>query len=329
MKRPGIKDLAKMLSLNPSTVSRALSDHPDIKQETKERVRAAAREFNYQPNLHARFFRKKTSGLIALILPEFNMFFVPGLMDGINESLVNSGFSLIVFFSDNQIEREKEIVNHCLSWVVDGVLISLAENTNTVDHLKSFKSAGIPLVMLDRVIFSPDFSSVTINDEHAAYEATKYLISNDKKNILGIFGNSNLEITKQRVRGFKSCLDNYNVPYSDYDLIFKDALSGNKNIESKLRNTPYNAIFIMSDELLMDTYPVLLKNRQYPGQVSIVSISDGKIPYQLYPKITHIRHSGYEIGVTAANTLIQNIKNDTYEEQNIKVSTALVELESV
>lgn len=87
MKRLGIKELAKLLSLNPSTVSRALADHPDIKPETRERVKAAAIEFNYQPNLHARFFRKRSSGLIAVILPSYNMFFIPNLLDGINEHL--------------------------------------------------------------------------------------------------------------------------------------------------------------------------------------------------------------------------------------------------
>ncbi len=329
MKRPGIKELAKMLSLNPSTVSRALSDHPDIKPETRERVKAAASEFNYQPNLHARFFRKKSSGLIALVLPEWGMFFIPGLMDGINESLLQSGFSLIVFFSNNSLEREKEIVNHCLSWVVDGVLISLSENTHNVDHLSSFKSAGIPLVMLDRVIYSPDFSTVTIDDEQAAYLATEHLILRDKKNILGIFGNPNLEISKQRAKGFKACLDFHKVSYSEYDMIYMDKITGDKNIEMKLRNTPYNSAFIMSDELLMTTYPILMKNRQFPGQVSIVSISDGKIPYQLFPKITHIQHSGRDVGRAAADLLVNNIKNNPVEEQNIQVSTTLIELDSV
>jgi LacI family transcriptional regulator len=329
MKRPGIKDLAKMLSLNPSTVSRALSDHPDIKPETRERVKAAASEFNYQPNLHARFFRKKSSGLFALILPEWGMFFIPGLMDGINEGLLHSGFSLIVFFSNNSLEREKEIVNHCLSWVVDGVLISLSENTHNLDHLQSFKSADIPLVMLDRVLYSPDFSTVTIDDEQAAFQATEHLIKHDKKNILGLFGNINLEITKQRAKGFKACLDHYQVGYSDYDLVFIDKISGDKALETKLRNTPYNGIFIMSDELLMTTYPLLMKNRQFPGQISVVAISDGKIPYQLFPKITHIQHSGFEVGKAATILLINNIKNKTGDQQNLQVSTRLIELDSV
>ena len=81
MKRTNIKDLAKLLSLNPSTISRALSNHPDISPETKERVKKAADEFNYIPNLHAKYFRQKNSGLIALIMPEFYMFFTPSLMD--------------------------------------------------------------------------------------------------------------------------------------------------------------------------------------------------------------------------------------------------------
>ncbi len=108
MKRISIKDLAKMLSINPSTVSRALSDHPDIKPETKEKVKSAALEFNYQPNLHAKYFRQKSSGLVAVILPEFNMFFIPELMDGINSVVEASGRSIIIFFSNNSLEKKKK-----------------------------------------------------------------------------------------------------------------------------------------------------------------------------------------------------------------------------
>ncbi|MBK6665212.1 MAG: LacI family DNA-binding transcriptional regulator [Saprospiraceae bacterium] len=108
MNRINLKELSKMLSLNPSTVSRALSDHPDIKPETKKRVQEAAEQFNYQPNLHARYFRKKTSGLIAVILPELNMFFVPGLMNGINAVIETSGHSIIIFFPMIVMPKKKK-----------------------------------------------------------------------------------------------------------------------------------------------------------------------------------------------------------------------------
>lgn len=329
MKRTGIKDLAKLLSLNPSTISRALANHPDISPETKLRVKAAASEFNYIPNLHARYFRQKSSGLIALILPEYNMFFIPELMDGIHSALSDSGFSIIIFFSNNSIEREKEIVNHCLSWVVDGVLISVTESTSDCSHLNILKNEGIPVVLIDKVVFTDDFTTVTINDKMAAFNATTYLFKNDKQNILGIFGHPSLEITKQRLEGFKYSLSLHKLLHSDYDVVFMDkGFPTSTKLEEKLRSTPYDAVFIMSDELLMTVYPILLKLNLYPDKTSLVAISDGKMPYQIYPKISHILHSGFEIGKKGAEILLEKLmgKSDIL---HIEIDTTLVKLDSV
>ena len=97
MKRITIKELAGVLSLSTSTVSRALSDHPDISQETKEKVREASKIYNYTPNLRALYLRTKSSGLIGLILPEYHMFFIPEMMKSISEEVSKKGFSLLVF----------------------------------------------------------------------------------------------------------------------------------------------------------------------------------------------------------------------------------------
>jgi LacI family transcriptional regulator len=327
MKRLGIKELAKLLSLNPSTVSRALADHPDIKPETRERVKAAAKEFNYQPNLHARFFRKRSSGLIAVILPSYNMFFIPNLLEAINEHLKKEGYGMIVFFSDLDLNKEKEIINHCMSWLVDGVLICLA--SSYTDHLRQLTDAGIPFVIIDNSSdYVAPYSTVSIDNKTAAYRATEYLIKKDKKNILGIFGPQNHIKTQQRLDGFKSCLLDYNVTFSEYDIVFNEP-NLNK-LENKLRSTPYNGIFIMNDELLLITYPILLKNRQIPGNISLITISDGVLTTQLFPKISHIRYSGYELGITASSFLLKYVKNkkNQAEIEHIVVSSELVDFES-
>lgn len=327
MKRPGIKELAKLLSLNPSTVSRALSDHPDIKPETKERVKAAAIEFNYEPNLQARFFRKRTSGLIAVILPTYNMFFVPNMLDSINKFIKDDGYDMIVFFTDMDHNREKEIINHCLSWMVEGVIIALC--SNNTNHLKKLTDAEIPFVIIDNS--SEDvqhFSTVSIDNFNAAYLATEYLIKKDKKNILGVFGNSGQIKTQQRYEGFKLCLLDNNISFSEYDIVYSDI--GTKLVENKLRSTPYNGAFVMNDELLLSIYPIMIKNRQIPTQISLVTISDGILVDHLYPKISHIRYSGFELGTTASGLLIKYIRNKEkqFDTEHLIVSTLLVDYEN-
>jgi LacI family transcriptional regulator len=328
MKRIGIKELAKILSLNPSTVSRALADHPDIKQETKDKVRSAAIEYHYEPNLHARFFRKKTSGLIALILPDLNDFNSTELINGLRES-IGTGFTLMIFVSQKSKLKEIEIIHHCLSWMVDGVIISLADSTSGIDHLKPLQSAEIPVIMVDNVFYAPEFITIHADYGKMAFAATEFLIKNDKRNLLGIFGHPSSLHTKHGMDGFKDCLETHKIPYSNYDFICPDDNFDSKLLEIKLRSTPYNGIFIMSDEWLLVTYPILVKNRQYPGQASIVAISNGKIPHQLYPKISHISHSSFKQGYEAGTILLKTIRTKIYTPEHILSEPKLIELDSV
>ncbi|MBK7008646.1 MAG: LacI family DNA-binding transcriptional regulator [Saprospiraceae bacterium] len=181
MNKITIKDIAKMLSVSVSTVSRALADHPDISDETKTRVKEVAQKFNYLPNLHARFFRKKNTRMIALILPEFNRFFIPDLIKGIQQYADVQGYKLIIFQSGNQYETEAEIIKYCLSWVVEGVLISLSDDTGSLDHLKILKDSKIPVVLLDKVMTSKEYPTVTIDGFDAAYTATSAILQRGRK----------------------------------------------------------------------------------------------------------------------------------------------------
>lgn len=321
MKHINLKDLAKLLSLNPSTVSRALSDHPDIKPETKERVKQAALEFNYKPNLHARYFRQKTSGLIAVILPEFNMFFIPEMMNGINTVIADSGLSIIIFFSNDDYEKEKDIIDHCLSWAVDGVLISLSENTKNCDHLLTLKSANIPVVMMDKVIFDVTFNTVTIDDENAAFDGTKILIDQGKTNLLGIFGNQELQITKSRLKGFNKALAKSEIKSDTKFISVKDKDMVQK-LQLEIKNNKYDGIFTMSDEILLCAYTLVRQLDIYPSQVSLTAISDGILPTQLFPPVKYVKHSGYEIGKTAASRLLE-IKSKPSITEHIQINTVI------
>jgi len=318
-----IKQLAKILSLNPSTISRALSDHPDISAKTKERVKQAAEEFNYIPNLHAKYFRQKNSGLIALILPEFNMFFTHKMIDGINSVLENSGYSIIIFISNNQLNKEIEITKHCISWHVDGVFLSLSEQTENLDHLQPLKNANIPIVLLDKVIFTDQFVTVTIDDAKTALEATKYLLNQSRKKIFGVFGNPKLEISKRRIEGFKTALLAAGHHYSEQNIVCIENL---QNMEIELQKSlthSYDGIFIMSDELLIHAYHFMMKQSFLPDNISMIVISDGVIPHHLFPRVNHILHSGFDLGKKASEVLLSYIAHKDNEISHFKIETQI------
>jgi LacI family transcriptional regulator len=331
MKNITLTDLARMLSLNPSTVSRALSDHPDISDETRLRVQNAANEFKYRPNLRARFFRKKKSGLVALILPEINTFFVPKMIEGINEVLSTAGFSTIIFCSEKNLDKEKTLLDHCLSWAVEGIIISLSDFSIDDTHLMVAKEAGIPVILLDKIVPSEVFSSISIDDYEASYLAINHLIAHNKCRILGIFNNPEQENSKQRVNGMQNALTSAGIEWSPHNLLFytPQASEFATRLENAYKSDAYDAVFIMSDELLLLSYAVFLKLGVLPGHLSLVAISDGTLPLMLTPKITHVRHSGFEMGQMAGRELLNGINVEKHQATAHKISPGLISLESV
>jgi LacI family transcriptional regulator len=322
MKRTSIQDLAKLLSLNPSTISRALSNHKDVNAETRQRVLEAAKEFNYVPNLHARYFRKKNSGLVALILPEFNMFFTHSIMAGINEVLTQNGFTLIVFYSNNSLAQETEIVRHCISWVVEGVLMVVGNETQDLNHLQELKIAEVPTVLFDKVIPTAFFTTVTIDDASAAEQATDYLITNNARRVLGIFANKSLDISQQRQLGFSRACSKRDI---SCDSVFVQQLDQLDTLIGEIQINTYDAIFMMSDELILNTLGSLHRLKIDPNLYKMSGISDGIFPKSTRPFIPHILHSGLRIGQIAAEELIANINApDQYAIKQNKVQTSMI-----
>jgi LacI family transcriptional regulator len=328
-----IKDLAKMLNISVSTVSRALSDHPDISKETKVRVKEVAEQFNYLPNLHARFFRKKNTKLVALIIPEFNRFFVPDLIAGIQKIIDEHQYSLIIFQSRNSLAIEEEVVKYCLSWVVEGVLISLSDETKNTQHLKILRDNNIPTVILDKVLNTEEYSTVKINDHSAAYLATTAILEQNRKKILGVFGNGSTFMTHERIRGFKDAMINAKVSISDHNIfIVNDVTKIQETFkESKDKTTNIDGLFFMTDELMVNGINYFYKAGYKAGEnIGIVSISDGSAPYFLYPNVSHIFHSGFSVGEAACEVLFELLAN---EDKSFVVSklveTNLVDLGSM
>ena len=333
MNRITIRDLAKMLSLSPSTISRALSDHPDISFKTKQRVKEVADKFNYSVNLHSSFFRNKKSNLIALIIPEINMFYIPSMINAINDFLYTTDYSLFVFISRDKLKREKDIIQQCIKWAVEGVLISPSSETRNFDHLDSLRFSGIKTVVLDKILKHSTIPSVSINNENSAYKAVDYLINKGHTNILGIFGNPNISITKERIKGYVKSLEHHGLVSAEENIItIQDTVELDSILPVILNhNKSITAIFSMSDEILARVYFHVMRLGKRVGEdISLICISDGYFPKLTFPKTTYIRDSGRKMGKKACDLLVnQLLKDKSIEQTTLELSTKMVELDSV
>lgn len=327
MKRITIKDIAKLMQVAPSTVSRALSDHPDISFKTRQAVKMLAEELGYTPNNLAANFRKQNSGLLALILPEIQMFFFPEVIRGIEEYIRNTGFSLLLFHSNNSLQLEIDNIRRCMQYPVDGVILSLTSETANLEHLNPLIKLEIPVLLYDRILPNALVSTLTINDREAVSNAVKLLLQNGHQKIMGLFGNQNLYISQVRMAGFKSTLMEHglsiNPKWTLYIEQFEDLSPRLSPILSQ--PSPPTAIFAMSDELLLKTMALLSKNGlNIPGDIEVVCFSEGYFPSLSFPKVSHIKHSGYDVGKKAAEMLLDLIRSKNLKTLNHEMDLELV-----
>src|SRR5690606_36392849 len=164
-----IIDIAKQLGVSPSTVSRALHNHPSISTETKKNVLALAEKYSYQPNLLALSLLNKKTGIIGIEVPEITSYFFATVISGVQDMVSSPGYKLLICQSDESFEEEKKLLQDMTLLRVDGVLISPTFRTNSYQHFERLKKTGIPLVIFDRDCPGCEADRVVVDSYDGAY----------------------------------------------------------------------------------------------------------------------------------------------------------------
>ncbi len=334
MKRVTIKDIAKMLQITPSTVSRALKDHPDVSESTRQKVKQVAQAFNYRPNATAINFRKQHSGLVALILPDLNTFFFPSVIKSIQAATKSVAYHLIILQSDNTLAGEKQCLDFCQQIAVDGIIACIGQETSNLNHFSSLFQQEIPIVFIDEFIKSEQSITISIDDEKAGEEVTNFLINKGHTAIGAVLGNPNVNITQERLEGFSQALRKKQLPVAEPYIVYADTpdTAGQAFLQMwETTSPPPSALFIMTDELLVGVMPVIQRlGIKVPEDLAIICISDGEAPNYFHPAITHLLHDGTKVGQLAIETLFELMKDGKKQRaRTLFVSTQLVDLGSV
>lgn len=305
-----IKDIARILGISVSTVSRALKDHPDISEETKVAVNELAVRLKYQPNAVALSLKHSRSNTIGVIIPEIVHYFFSSVISGIEDVAYDAGFTVIMCQSNEKYDREVANARMLLSHRVDGILVSISKETTDFSHLKMLQEGNIPLVFFDRIVPEITADQVIIDDEEAAFKATRHLTLAGRKRIAHFAGPQNLLIGRDRKNGYIRALKEAGLPV-DPDLIveadsFEKALVAvNRLLESG--NLP-DGIFTTNDLTAIGAIQALKKNGiSIPRQVAVVGFSDGHFSGITDPALTSVDQHGYEMGTIATQILLDRL----------------------
>ncbi len=307
-----IKDIARALNISPSTVSRALKNHPDISEETKVAVNELAARLKYQPNALALSLKNSRSNTIGVIIPEIVHYFFSSVISGIEDIAYDAGFTVIICQSNEKYDREVANANMLLSHRVDGVLVSISKETTRFDHLTMLKEKGLPLVFFDRIVPEIETDQVIIDDEDAAYRATMHLIETGKKRIAHFAGPPNLLIGRDRKNGYIKALKESGLIVAPELIVEADSFE-KALIETtrllELRNPP-DGIFATNDLTAIGAMQSLHKKGvKIPQQVAVIGFSDGRFSGITEPTLSSVDQHGYEMGTMATRILLEQLLN--------------------
>lgn len=330
MSRITIKDLARRLSVNPSTVSRALHNHPDVGSEMKMKVQKLAEKLGYRPNQMAVSLRKGHSKTIGLIIPEISMFFFPSVIKAVEEETHRRNYNLLVLHSNDSVVREIENADICAFNSVEGVLVSLTRESFDIEHFSDLQFGGTPIVYFDKVLQQTIAHKIEIPGEQGAFLALNKLLQGQsrRRRICGIFGDMRLSITQDRIEGFIKALHQQGYQHQLKDIFFANSPNEAQQIMLQLHRSETvspDVVFAMSDEILAGIIQAANQLQlSIPNQLQVVAMSDGYLPQLLPTPIPYVETSGYRLGKQAIKLLFDLIDGKPTIEDTYFIDTPFV-----
>ena len=328
-KKITIKTIAKELGVATSTVSKALKDSHEISTETKERIQAYANYYNYKPNSLALQLRNQKTKVIGVILPKIVHHFFSTVIMGIEEGANEKGYHIMVCFSNESYKKEVETLKVLSNGSVDGLIVSIANETlknKDFDHFKELVSEEIPLVLFDRVVDEIQCDKVVVDDVGAGYKATKHLLENGRKKIALITTPNHVNVGALRRQGYEKALIEAYIK-SDENLIVE--VDENKDIKfqiEKIFEEGIDGVFAVNEIYAANAMRVAKeKGLKVPNDISIIGFTDGLISEYSSPSITTVAQHGFTMGKQAVELLIERIEKESevYKPRKIVISSDL------
>lgn len=327
-----IKDIAKALNISKSTVSRALRDRYDINPETRKAVMEMAVKMDYRPNKVAQSLKKRKTFTIGVIIPSFTIPFYSSAISGIQGKADEDKYNLLICQSNESYENELKSLETLLDSQVDGIIMSLSRDTGSYDHIERLLAKKVPVVLFNRVVYNLNVSKVTVDDYNGARMIVEHLISLGRKRIAHITGPLNLQMARNRRKGYIDALSSAGIQ-SDPSLM----VEGDFTIEhgfhcaEKLLDSGVlpNAIFCVCDSMAFGVMKSL-KNRGYkiPEDIAVAGFTNEHIASLVDPPLTTMSQPVFDIGYNAADLLINQINNSQFKPEHRELKTHLVIRES-
>jgi len=308
-----IKEIARLLEISKSTVSRALRDSSEISEETKKRVIDLAESLHYSPNPIALSLLKNRTHTIGVIVPDIANRFYSSTIGGIEDIAYSRGYHTMIYQSHELLEREVSATRHIASRRVDGLVVAISSESENMDHFIELQEQGIPVVLFDRVLDTLQTHKVRVDDYKGAFEATEHLISQGCQRIAHIAGPKPVSITRNRLDGYKDALAKHGIEFQE-EWVLHSPITQEGGTERTyqlmaLRNRP-DAIFGASDRITMGVHWALRQlGYKMPDDVAVIGFCDLGMSSLMDPPISSVTQPSFEMGQQATSLLLDLIES--------------------
>lgn len=327
-----IKEVAKEANVSPSTVSRVISNSPQISEETKERVREAINRLKYKPNAIARSLANKKSRILGVVLPNeaqdliTNTFFIQA-MKGMSRYAQNKRYYITYAFSEDQKTELEYLNNFITSNLVDGICLLRARTDDK--SIKYLKEVEFPFVVIGRPEDADGLLWVDNDNFKAAYNLVNELIKKGHKSIAFLGAQEDWNVTKDRFNGYKVACQINGISIQDKDIIMMKEFNeeeGKAGTIKLLENHTPTAIIAEDDILAFGTLKVL--NERKIKNIEVVGFNNNPLAEFQNPPLSSVDINADELGYYAAKILIDHLENSETSMNHHIIDSKLIKRES-
>ncbi len=314
-----IKDIAERANVSSATVSRHINRSGYVSQQARQRIEAVIEELNYRPNWTARSLRRGRSFTIGLIIPSILNVYYTAVATSIFEHFNRRGYNVMIQISDENAEKELELLRVLQERKVDGIIYAPAADGDNSDYVRGLVAGGMPMVELNRQRLPDLLDAVLADNFQGGYLATEHLLRLGHRRIALIVGGMQLVTARDRLAGYQKALADYGAPYAP-ELVKAGHFTkswGVQATEEVLGLSPRpTAIFAGSNLVLMGTMQALAAHRiRVPDDISIVSFDDSDWLSFWQPPITTVDIAIDEMGALAVDLILKRIEEGKPAEQ--------------
>ena len=326
-------------------MSKALKDSPEISDDTKQKIQAFAKLYNYRPNNIALSLKNRKTNTIGIIIPEIVHHFFSKVIRGVELIANQRGYNVIIGLSNESFSKEVINMEMLANGSIDGFIISISKETQQLQdyhHFNETMSQGMPIVMFDRVVSDLKCDKVVVNDLKGAKRAVQKLIENGCKSIALITTKDYVSVGKLRTQGYLQALQEHHItPEADLILKMDDTLDYEEHLEvleSEIEelfnsNPKIDGVFAVNELYALSAMKVARKlGLEIPDDIQVIGFTDGVLSKHATPSLTTVSQHAQQMGERAAHLLIDKLESENTDEeeqyQTVIITTDLIERES-